>query len=293
MVSAMSTSASSMVSEAQPRILDATSSSSHAFAVRELTSAPQLGRRAGPRRTPTPPVAPTMSPVSPGPGLTASTARGPSRRPAGSPRPVRTRARPSGEAATRTDGAGVAVGAAVADGPGGTTTPAQPAHTSAASRTEVVARRTSGGYLAGWRACDAPRGRLFRRADGTRGPGCRQRAMHGYRFCIVRHSVLRSRDARLDPRSVSPGVSPMTTTFEPIPAHVGTFLVQMGAVSVVDQYRAGTLPHLATVRRHDRPAVRAAGRQRSAVGRRRRRAVRPGVGLCPGRRRLRREGRGA
>ena len=34
----------------------------------------------------------------------------------------------------------------------------------------------------------------------------------------------------------------MTTTFEPIPAHVGTFLVQMGAVSVVDQYRAGTLP---------------------------------------------------
>ena len=34
----------------------------------------------------------------------------------------------------------------------------------------------------------------------------------------------------------------ITTTYPPIPADVGTFLVQMGAVSVVDQYRAETLP---------------------------------------------------
>jgi hypothetical protein len=34
----------------------------------------------------------------------------------------------------------------------------------------------------------------------------------------------------------------MITTYPPIPADVGTFLVQMGAVSVVDQYRSGTLP---------------------------------------------------
>ena len=32
------------------------------------------------------------------------------------------------------------------------------------------------------------------------------------------------------------------TTQTPIPADVGTFLAQMGAVNVVDQYRAGTLP---------------------------------------------------
>src|SRR6185369_16207246 len=36
--------------------------------------------------------------------------------------------------------------------------------------------------------------------------------------------------------------SPQMTTQTPITADVGTFLAQMGAVNVVDQYRAGTLP---------------------------------------------------
>ena len=34
----------------------------------------------------------------------------------------------------------------------------------------------------------------------------------------------------------------MTTTYPPVPSEMGTFLAQLGAIDVMNQYRAGTLP---------------------------------------------------